>query len=77
LFIDDRDVGDYFSFGPELCRLGPTEKVLPEDGERIQSLKRYVLKYKQDGVLDTNGTMDNVKKHYICSNEPSSKTTSI
>jgi hypothetical protein len=29
--------------------LGPTEQVLPEDGDRIQSPKRRVLKNKQDG----------------------------
>jgi hypothetical protein len=27
---------------------------LPEDGDRIQSPKSCVLKYKQDGVLDKN-----------------------
>jgi hypothetical protein len=31
--------------------LGPTEKVLPEDGDRIHSPKRIVLKNKQDGVF--------------------------
>jgi hypothetical protein len=36
--------------------MDPTEKVLPEHGERIQSPKLCVLKYKQDGILD--------KKHY-------------
>jgi hypothetical protein len=46
--------------------LGPIEKVLPEDGDRIQSPKLYVLKYKQDGVLNKNRTMDNVQKHNIC-----------
>jgi hypothetical protein len=45
--------------------LGPTEKVLPEDGGRIQSPIRYVLKNKQDGVLDKDRTMDNVQKHSI------------
>jgi hypothetical protein len=30
-----------------LYRLGPTEQVLPEDGDRIQSPKRCVFKYKQ------------------------------
>jgi hypothetical protein len=49
--------------------LGPTENVLPEDGDRIQSPKRCILKYKQDGVLDKNRTMDNVQKHNICSSD--------
>jgi hypothetical protein len=46
--------------------LGPIEWVLPEDGDIIQSPKRRVLKYKQDGVLDKNRTMDNVQNHNIC-----------
>jgi hypothetical protein len=32
------------------------------------------LKCKQDGVLDKNRTMDNVQKHNIFTNVPSSKT---
>jgi hypothetical protein len=43
--------------------------VLPEDEDRLQSLKRCVLKYKQDGVLDKNRMMDNVQKHIICTDE--------
>jgi hypothetical protein len=39
-------------FKTPLYQLGPTEQVLPEDGNRIQSPKRSVLKYKQDGVSD-------------------------
>jgi hypothetical protein len=35
----------------KLYRLGPTEEVLPEDGDRIHSPKHYVLKNKQDGVF--------------------------
>jgi hypothetical protein len=46
--------------------LGPTEYVLPEDGDRIQSPKLCVLKNKQDGVLDKDKMMDNVQKHNIC-----------
>jgi hypothetical protein len=38
---------------------------LPEDGDRIQSLKRSVLKDKQDDVLDKKNTTDNVQKRYI------------
>jgi hypothetical protein len=53
--------------------LGPTE-FLPEDGDRIQSPKRRVLKYKQEDVLDKNRTTDNVQKHNICTNVPSSQT---
>jgi hypothetical protein len=41
--------------------LGPTEWVLPEDGGKIQSPKRCVLKNKQDAVLDKDRTMDNVR----------------
>jgi hypothetical protein len=42
------------------------------DGDRIQSPKRCVLKYKQDGALDKIRAMANVQKHnisvtnYIC-----------
>jgi hypothetical protein len=32
----------------------------------VQSPKSCVLKYKQDGVLDKNRTMDNVQKHNTC-----------
>jgi hypothetical protein len=46
--------------------LDPTEQVSPEDGDRIQSPKRCVLKNKQDGVLDKDKMMDNVQKHNIC-----------
>jgi hypothetical protein len=35
----------------DLYHLGPNEKILPEDGDRIQSLKYFVLKNKQDGVF--------------------------
>jgi hypothetical protein len=49
--------------------IGPNWKGLPEDGDRIQSPKRYVLKNKQDGVLDKNRTMENVQKHNICTND--------
>jgi hypothetical protein len=34
----------------------------------MQSPKRYVLKNKQDGVLDKDKTKVNVQKHNICSN---------
>jgi hypothetical protein len=33
---------------------------------------RNVLKYKQDGALDINMTMDNIQRH-ICTNVPSSE----
>jgi hypothetical protein len=33
-----------------------------------------VLKYKQDGVLDKNRTMDNVQKHNTYTNVPPSQT---
>jgi hypothetical protein len=49
----------------ELYQLGPTGNVLPEDGKRMQSPKRCILKYKQDGVLDKNRRMDNVQNHNI------------
>jgi hypothetical protein len=41
-------------------------QVLPEDGDRIQSPRRCVMKNKQDGVLDKDRTMDNVQEHNIC-----------
>jgi hypothetical protein len=44
----------------KIYQLGPNEYVLPEDGGGIQSPKLCVLKYKQDGVLDKNRTMDNL-----------------
>jgi hypothetical protein len=49
-------------------QLGPIDRaspyhVLPEDGERIQCPKRYVLKYKQDGIFDKCRTMNIVQKH--------------
>jgi hypothetical protein len=50
----------------QLHRLDPTEYVLPEDGDRIQSPKRCVLKDKQDDVLDKDKRMNNVQKHNIC-----------
>jgi hypothetical protein len=34
--------------------------------ETIRSLKRCILKYKQEDVLDKNRSMDNVQKHNIC-----------
>jgi hypothetical protein len=36
--------------------------------ETETSMRNVVLKYKQDGVLDENRTMDNVQK-YICIEE--------
>jgi hypothetical protein len=54
--------------------LDPTKQVLPEDGDRIQSPKRYVLKEKQDDVLDKDKTMDNVRKRSICTSEYLSKS---
>jgi hypothetical protein len=47
--------------------LGPTEEVFPEDGDRIQSLKYC--------VLNKNRMMDNVQKHNVCINVPSSQTS--
>jgi hypothetical protein len=49
-------------------------QVLPEDGDRIQSPRRCVLKNKEDGVLDQDKTMANVQEHNICTNVPSSQT---
>jgi hypothetical protein len=46
-------------------------RLLYEDGDRIQSPKLRVFKYKQDGVLHKNRTADNVQKHNICINVPS------
>jgi hypothetical protein len=40
----------------------------------MESPKRYVLKNKQDGVLDKGKTMDNVQKHIISTNVSSSQT---
>jgi hypothetical protein len=46
-------------------------EVLPEDGDRIQSTKRCVLKKCEDGVLNKDRTMDKVQKQNICINVPS------
>jgi hypothetical protein len=51
-------------------QLGPIDRaspylrtpVLPDDGNRIQSPKRCVLKYKQDDIFDKDKTMDNVQE---------------
>jgi hypothetical protein len=43
-------------------------------GARESSLRNAVLKYKHDGVLGKNRTMDNVQKPNICTNVPSSQT---
>jgi hypothetical protein len=48
--------------------IGPTQEVLPEDGERVQSRKR-VLKKKIGRSLDKDKTMDNVQKHNICTKD--------
>jgi hypothetical protein len=45
--------------------VGPIDRASPYL-RRIQSPKRCVLKYKQDGVMDKNRAMDNVQKHDIC-----------
>jgi hypothetical protein len=45
--------------------MDPTEYVLTEDGNRIQSLKSFVFENKQDGVLDKDQMMDNVKTQYF------------
>jgi hypothetical protein len=37
----------------------------PEDGDRIQSPKRCVLKEKQDDILNKDETLDNVQKRNI------------
>jgi hypothetical protein len=36
--------------------------------ETESNIRNVVFKYKQDGVLDKNRTMDNVQKHNICIN---------
>jgi hypothetical protein len=54
--------------------LGPTEQVLPEDGDRIQSPKVVFCKINRNVFLDKDRTMDNVQKHNICTNVPSSQT---
>jgi hypothetical protein len=46
---------------------------LPEDGDRIHSPKRCVLKNKQAGVLDKDKMMDNIQKQF-CTNVPLSQT---
>jgi hypothetical protein len=56
----DSEIGLALSTGPQ---------VLPEDGDRIQSPKRCVLKDKHEGVLDKDKTMDNVQKRHICKNK--------
>jgi hypothetical protein len=57
-----------------LVLLDPSGWVLPEDGDRIQSPKRCVLRHKQDDNLDKDETMDNVQEHNNCTNLPSSQT---
>jgi hypothetical protein len=52
--------------------LGPTEHVLPEHGDRIQSPKRVLKKTGQ--FLDKDRTMVDVQKHNIFTNVPSSQT---
>jgi hypothetical protein len=47
--------------------------VRAEDGEKIQSPKRCVLKYKHDGILNIKRTLGIVQKHNICTNVPSSQ----
>jgi hypothetical protein len=37
-------------------------------------LRNVVLKYVQDDIVDNDRTMDNVQKHNICTNVPSSQT---
>jgi hypothetical protein len=41
--------------------------------ETESSLRNAVLKYKQDNILDKTWTRDNVQKHNICTNVPSSQ----
>jgi hypothetical protein len=41
------------------------EYILPEDGDKIQSPKHFILKNKQDSVLDEDRMMENVQKHDI------------
>jgi hypothetical protein len=43
--------------------IGPNRAGLPEDGDRTQFPKRSVLRKKQDGFLDKDKTMDNVREH--------------
>jgi hypothetical protein len=48
-------------------QLGPIDTASPY-------VRPDVFKYKHDGVLDKNWMMDNVQKHNISSNVPSSQT---
>jgi hypothetical protein len=57
-----------FTFQHTTFRRLDCVSVLPEDGDRIRSPKRCVLKNNQDGVLDQDKTMDNVQEHNICYN---------
>jgi hypothetical protein len=41
-------------------------RFLPEDGDRIQPPKRWVLKKKTGRFLDREKTIDNVQKRNIC-----------
>jgi hypothetical protein len=53
--------------------MGPSKKAPPEDGDRIQFPKRYVLNKNRTVFLDKNRTMDNVQKHNGCINVPLSQ----
>jgi hypothetical protein len=52
-----------------LKKMARTGQGLPEDGDRIQSPKRYILKKKKTNknvFLDKDRTMDNVQQNNIC-----------
>jgi hypothetical protein len=57
-----------------LSKLALSDLVLPEDGDRIQFPKYCVLKEKQEDSLNKEKTIDNVQKHKISTNLPSSQT---
>jgi hypothetical protein len=48
-------------------QLGPIDRTSPYR-DRIQFPKRYVLKQKQDDILNKDKTIDNVQKRNICTN---------
>jgi hypothetical protein len=69
----------YYVFGhyPSSClylKHRPLYFLKQRFGDRIQSLKRCVLKNKLDSVLDKDKMKDNVQKRNICTNVPSSQT---
>jgi hypothetical protein len=80
VYISKHDVSEtafYLRLQVKLTQLDPIDikkslQLLPQDGDRIQSKKRCDLKYKQDGVLVKNRTINIAQKSNIFINVRSS-----